>query len=56
MLRGAGEVLWSIHADRLRLAESIGAIAIDDANGSPVDGVGEHTSGLDTDRGWEWVG
>jgi hypothetical protein len=38
------------------VVESIGVIAIDDANGSPVDHVLELTNGPDTDRGCECVG
>ena len=34
------------HPDRLGLAEKIGAIAIDDSKGSPVDQVLEQTGGL----------
>ena len=44
------------HPDRLRLAEQVGAIAIDDSKGSPVDQVMEHTNGLGADRGAECVG
>jgi threonine dehydrogenase-like Zn-dependent dehydrogenase len=44
------------HPDRLRLAEQIGAIAIDDSKGSPVDQVMEHTKGRGADRGCECVG
>jgi threonine dehydrogenase-like Zn-dependent dehydrogenase len=57
MLRGAGQIFTGDrHPDRLRLAESIGAIAIDDDNGSPVDQVLELTNGRGTDRGCECVG
>jgi len=44
------------HPDRLRLAESIGAITIDDSKGSPVDQVLELTNGIGADRGCECVG
>ena len=44
------------HPDRLALAEQIGAIAIDDSKGSPVDRVLEETKGLGADRGCECVG
>ncbi len=44
------------HPDRLRLAESIGAIAIDDSKGSPVDQVMALTDGKGADRGCECVG
>jgi glutathione-independent formaldehyde dehydrogenase len=40
----------------LRLAEEVGAIAIDDSKGSPVDQVMEHTNGTGADRGAECVG
>jgi glutathione-independent formaldehyde dehydrogenase len=44
------------HPDRLRLAEQIGAIPIDDSKGSPVEQVMEQTNGLGADRGAECVG
>jgi threonine dehydrogenase-like Zn-dependent dehydrogenase len=44
------------HPDRLALAERIGAIAIDDSKGSPVDQVNELTNGLGADCGCECVG
>jgi len=55
--KGAAKVMVvDRHPDRLRLAGQIGAIAIDDSKGSPVDQVEEHTSGLGADRGCECVG
>ncbi|GLV59149.1 aldehyde dehydrogenase [Dictyobacter sp. S3.2.2.5] len=42
--------------DRLRLAESIGAIAIDDSKSSPVEQVLAATQGKGADRGCECVG
>jgi threonine dehydrogenase-like Zn-dependent dehydrogenase len=44
------------HPDRLRLAEQIGAIAIDDSQVDPVERVMELTKGLGADRGCECVG
>ena len=44
------------HPDRLRLAEQVGAIPVDDSKGSPVDQVMEHTNGMGADRGAECVG
>ncbi len=44
------------HPDRLRLAERIGAIAIDDSKESPVDRVMELTGGEGADKGCECVG
>lgn len=44
------------HPDRLRLAEQIGAIPIDDSKGSPVEQVMEQRNGLGVDRGAECVG
>ncbi len=44
------------HPDRLRLAESIGAIAIDFSKGSPVEQVLAQTGGRGADRGCECVG
>src|SRR5258708_5605332 len=55
--RGAAKVMVvDRHPDRLRLAEQIGAIAIDDSKVSPVDVVMEQTNGLGADRGCEWGG
>ena len=42
--------------DRLRLAESIGAIPIDDSKGSPVEQVLKLTNGKGADKGCECVG
>jgi len=57
MIRGAAKVMVvDRHPDRLRLAESIGAIAIDDSKGSPVDQVLQLTNGEGADRGCECVG
>jgi threonine dehydrogenase-like Zn-dependent dehydrogenase len=44
------------HPDRLRLAESIGAIPIDDSKSSPVDQVLAQTGGKGADKGCECVG
>jgi glutathione-independent formaldehyde dehydrogenase len=44
------------HPDRLRLAESIGVIAIDDSKGSPVEQVLAQTDGRGADKGCECVG
>ncbi len=44
------------HPDRLRLAESIGVIPIDDSKGSPVDQVLAQTDGKGADKGCECVG
>jgi glutathione-independent formaldehyde dehydrogenase len=44
------------HPDRLRLAESIGAIPIDDSEVDPVDRINELTGGLGADCGCECVG
>ena len=44
------------HPDRLRLAEKIGAIPIDDSKGSPVDQVLKLTGGKGADKGCECVG
>ncbi|SDS44556.1 Alcohol dehydrogenase GroES-associated [Friedmanniella luteola] len=56
-IKGAGKVMVvDRHPDRLRLAESIGAIAIDDSKTDPVQAVLEETMGLGADRGCECVG
>lgn len=44
------------HPDRLRLAESIGAIPIDRSQGSPVEQVLAQTNGRGADKGCECVG
>jgi glutathione-independent formaldehyde dehydrogenase len=57
MLRGASMVLVVDHqSDRLRLAEKIGAIAIDHRQGDPAEQILEHTRGQGTDTGCECVG
>jgi glutathione-independent formaldehyde dehydrogenase len=56
-IKGAGKVMVvDRHPDRLRLAESIGAIAIDDSKVDPVEAVLEQTMGLGADNGCECVG
>lgn len=57
MIKGACKVMVvDRHSDRLRLAESIGAIAIDDSKDNPVERVMELTHGLGADVGCECVG
>ncbi len=57
ILKGAAKVmLVDRHPDRLKLAEQIGAIAIDDSKGSPVDQILEQTGEEGADRGCECVG
>ena len=57
MIKGAAMVMVvDRHPDRLRLVESIGAIAIDDSKGPAVDRVLELTNGEGADRGCECVG
>ena len=56
-LKGASRVMVvDTHKDRLKLAEEIGAIAIDDTEGKGVDRVLELTDGKGADRGCECVG
>jgi glutathione-independent formaldehyde dehydrogenase len=56
-LKGAALVMIvDRHPDRLQLAESIGAIAIDDSKEDPVERVIDLTQGLGADRGCECVG
>ncbi|MBW0100878.1 glutathione-independent formaldehyde dehydrogenase [Pseudonocardia sp. KRD291] len=56
-VKGAAKVMVvDRHPDRLKLAEQIGAIPIDDSKGSPVDQVMEQTGGRGADRGAECVG
>ena len=57
VLQGAKQVMVvDRHPDRLRLAEKIGAIAIDDSKVDPVERVTELTSGHGADKGCECVG
>lgn len=57
ILKGASKVMIVDRLrDRLRLAEGIGAIAIDDSKGSPVEQVLDLTDGKGADKGCECVG
>jgi glutathione-independent formaldehyde dehydrogenase len=57
VLKGASKVMIVDRLkDRLKLAEQIGAIPIDDSKGSPVEQVLEHTDGEGADKGCECVG
>jgi threonine dehydrogenase-like Zn-dependent dehydrogenase len=57
ILKGAGPVMVvDRHADRLRLADKIGAVPIDDGKDDPVDKVMSLTGGEGADRGCECVG
>lgn len=57
IIKGAGKVMVvDRHPDRLRLAESIGAIAIDDSQTDPIEAVLDETMGRGADRGCECVG
>lgn len=57
VLMGASEVFVVDRvADRLALAERIGAVPVDFGAGSPVEQILEHTGGLGVDRGVEAVG
>ena len=56
-LKGASKVMVvDAHKDRLKLAEKIGAIAIDDTEGGGVDQILALTDGKGADRGCECVG
>ncbi|MFE3249935.1 glutathione-independent formaldehyde dehydrogenase [Streptomyces sp. NPDC059209] len=56
-LKSASQVMVvDRHPDRLALAEQIGAIAVDDSKGNPVDHVNALTNGAGADRGCECVG
>jgi glutathione-independent formaldehyde dehydrogenase len=56
-LRGASKVMVVDHQpDRLRLAERIGAIGVDQSAGDPVEQVLELTGGEGADKGCECVG
>ena len=55
--KGASKVMVvNRHPDRLRLAQEIGAIPIDDSTVNPVESVMQETNGLGADRGAECVG
>ncbi|HEY1671539.1 MAG TPA: glutathione-independent formaldehyde dehydrogenase [Streptosporangiaceae bacterium] len=55
--KGAAKVMVvDRHPDRLKLAEQIGAMTIDDSKANPVEAVMEETKGLGADRGCECVG
>jgi glutathione-independent formaldehyde dehydrogenase len=57
IIKGASQVMIvDRHRDRLRLAESIGAIPIDDSRQDPVDAVMKLTGGEGADKGCECVG
>jgi glutathione-independent formaldehyde dehydrogenase len=57
VIKGAGKVMVvDRHPDRLKLAESIGAIAVDDSATDPVEFVKDQTMGFGADRGCECVG
>jgi glutathione-independent formaldehyde dehydrogenase len=57
VIKGASQVMIvDRHRDRLRLAESIGAIPIDDSRQDPVDAVMKLTGGEGADKGCECVG
>jgi threonine dehydrogenase-like Zn-dependent dehydrogenase len=56
-IRGASKVMIvDQHSDRLRLAEQIGAVAIDDSKGDAVEKVLALTEGIGADCGCEAVG
>lgn len=57
MIQGASQVMVvDRHPDRLALAGRIGAIAIDDSKGDPVEAVMQATKGRGADKGCECVG
>ena len=56
-IKGASQVMVvDTHKDRLKLAEKLGAIAVDDSDGNAVARVMELTGGQGADRGCECVG
>jgi threonine dehydrogenase-like Zn-dependent dehydrogenase len=57
MIKGASQVMVvDRHPDRLKLATSIGAIAIDDSHGDAIEQIKAMTDGVGADRGCECVG
>jgi len=56
-IKGASQIIVvDRHPDRLALAEKVGAIAIDDSKGTPVEQILELTQGQGADKGCECVG
>jgi threonine dehydrogenase-like Zn-dependent dehydrogenase len=56
-LKGASQVMVvDTHKDRLKLAEKVGAIAIDNSDGGGVEKIMDLTAGKGADRGCECVG
>ena len=57
VIKGASQVMVvDTHKDRLKLAEKLGAIAVDNSDGNAVERVMELTKGQRADRGCECVG
>jgi glutathione-independent formaldehyde dehydrogenase len=57
VVKGASQVMIvDRHPDRLKLAEQIGAIPVDDTKGDPTEQVMNLTRGIGADRGCECVG
>jgi glutathione-independent formaldehyde dehydrogenase len=57
VVKGASQVMVvDRHPDRLKLAEQIGAIPVDDTKGDPTEQVMNLTGGIGADRGCECVG
>lgn len=57
VIKGAGKVMIvDRHPDRLKLAEEIGVIPIDDSKGPAVEQVLEHTNGIGADCGCDCIG
>lgn len=56
-IRGAAKIMLVDHQrDRLRLAEKIGAVAVDANNGDPVEQIMQLTQGRGADKGCDCVG
>ncbi|PLZ03624.1 aldehyde dehydrogenase [Burkholderia sp. WAC0059] len=56
-IKGASKIMVvDTHADRLRLAEKLGAIPVDDSDGESAERILELTGGEGADRGCECVG
>ncbi len=57
VIKGASQVMVvDTHKDRLKLAEKLGAIAVDNSDGNAIERVMELTKGQRADRGCECVG
>jgi threonine dehydrogenase-like Zn-dependent dehydrogenase len=55
-INGASKIMVVDYPDRVKIAEKIVAIPVDDSDGASADGILEMTGGGGADRGCEYVG